>query len=399
MAASDCEIKGNTWAAERRRDPCSEPALVLPETRARRWLGRRRTMSGILFTGFPGFLATALLPRVLARAPDAEAVCLIQSHNALAARQAVTRMAGDLQARVRLVHGDITHDDLTEGRLDDRFVEIFHLAAAYDLSVPRDLAMRVNVTGTRHVLEFARRCPGLRRFHYVSTCFVSGRYQGLFTELMLEEGQRFNNSYEETKYLAEVLVQRASREGLPVSIYRPAVVVGDSTTGETQKFDGPYVVIQLLLRQPRVALMPVIGNPRCNTLNVVPRDYVVDAIAYLSAHATENAHVYHLADPAPITVDVMLKELARAGGCRLLQMPLPSSVAKFAIDHVPGVYPLLRIPSAAIDYFTHPTTYATDVTQQALAGSGIHCPQFPQYVGALIEFARRHPEIGPAAMF
>src|SRR5207247_6389267 len=131
--------------------------------------------------------------------------------------------------------------------------------AIYDLSVSRDAGMRVNVDGTRHVLDFAERCPSLQRFHYVSTCYVSGRHHGVFGEDDLDVGQRFNNFYEETKFLAEVEVRR--RSGLPVTIYRPSVVVGDSRTGETQKFDGPYFVIQWILRQPRVAFLPVVGRP------------------------------------------------------------------------------------------------------------------------------------------
>src|SRR6185295_13240080 len=106
----------------------------------------------------------------------------------------------------------------------------------------REVGMRVNVDGTRHVLDFAAAQPSLERLHYVSTCYVSGRYQGVFAESDLEKGQTFNNYYEETKYLAEVEVQRRMREGLPATIYRPSVVVGDSTSGATQKYDGPYFV-------------------------------------------------------------------------------------------------------------------------------------------------------------
>ena len=111
--------------------------------------------------------------------------------------------------------------------------------------------MRINVDGTRNVLDFAQEARNLRRLHYVSTCYVSGRTAGVFTEHDLEKGQSFNNYYEETKYLAEVEVQQRMRAGLPTTIYRPAIVVGDSRTGATQKYDGPYFVIRWLLRQPR----------------------------------------------------------------------------------------------------------------------------------------------------
>jgi len=155
--------------------------------------------------------------------------------------------------------------------LADEVVEIYHLAAIYDLGVRREFAMRVNVEGTRNMLEFACHCRGLRRFQYVSTCYVSGTHAGEFSETDLERGQRFHNFYEETKYLAEVDVQKRMREGLPVTIYRPAIVVGDSKTGNTQKYDGPYSVIRFLLRQPRLAVLPKMGDPDRTEVNLVRR--------------------------------------------------------------------------------------------------------------------------------
>jgi nucleoside-diphosphate-sugar epimerase len=299
------------------------------------------------------------------------------------------------------VEGDITRTGLgvAPGILPlDDISEIFHLAAVYDLSVGRDLAMRVNVDGTRNVLDLAARCASLRRLQYVSTCYVSGRHRGAFLETDLAKGQRFNNFYEETKYLAEVEVQERMAAGLPATIYRPAIVVGDSDSGATQKYDGPYFVIQWLLRQPALALMPVVGNPRATRLNVVPRDFVVDAISYLSAWPESVGRVYQLADPAPLDIDEMLSVLGRATERRLLRVPLPLGVAKAAIDYVPGVYPLMRIPSSAIDYFVHPTDYGTENTVHDLAGTGIAVPPFATYADRLAGFVRRHPEIGYAAM-
>ncbi len=235
-------------------------------------------MSTVFFTGFPGFLGVQLLPRVLRRNPDDRALCLVQSKFAELARRRVDELvAADtaLDGRIELIEGDITVPGLG---LDDPaataagVTEVWHLAAVYDLSVPRDIGMRVNVDGTRHVVDFAEKASGLSRVQYVSTCYVSGRYAGAFKETDLDKGQRFNNFYEETKFLAEVEVQQRMKGGMPASIYRPSIVVGDSTTGETQKYDGPYFALQWLLRQPfRFAVMPVIGDPTAVRLNVVPR--------------------------------------------------------------------------------------------------------------------------------
>jgi len=285
---------------------------------------------------------------VIARAPGAEAVCLVQPKYASLARarlDVIFAQHPEIAGRASIIEGDIARPDLGLGdaaELTARVIEIYHLAAIYDLAVERDVAMRVNVDGTRHLLEIAARCSKLRRFHHVSTCYVSGRYPGTFTEEMLEEGQAFNNFYEETKYLAEVEVQRAMRGGLPATIYRPAVVVGDSTTGATQKYDGPYFVIQWLLRQPKIALMPVVGDSRTTRFNVVPRDFVVDAIAYLSGRPESIGRVYQLADADPLTIRDLLTELGRCTGRKLVRVPLPLKLAKTSIEKVPWLYSLLR---------------------------------------------------------
>jgi thioester reductase-like protein len=354
-------------------------------------------MSSIFFTGFPGFLGSELLPRVVLRGED-DALCLVQpKFRALAearARQLVAKHPR-LANRIRIVEGDLTQPLDHVPASDIR--ELYHLAAVYDLSVPRDLGMRVNVTGTERVLDLAERAPHLERLHYVSTCYVSGRHHGVFTEADLEKGQSFNNFYEETKQLAEVKVrERMSR--IPTTIYRPSVVVGDSATGATQKFDGPYFVIQWLMRQPKLAVLPVIGRPSRYRFNVVPRDFVIDAMEYLSNLRTNAGKTYALADPSPLTVDETIRTIASATGRTVLRVPLTKSIAKGALQYVPGVYRLMRIPPAAVDYFVHPTTYDTRNTTADLAGSGIAAPNLRAYATRLVEFVRAHPEIGSAAM-
>jgi len=350
----------------------------------------------VLFTGYPGFLGSELLPRLLARDPTAEAVCVVQPKFAALATQRAQRST--FAKRIHLVEGDITVPGLATSLAADGISEIYHLAAIYDLSVPRALGMRVNVDGTRNVLAFAAKSRSFQRLHYISTCYVSGRHPGRFTEDDLDVGQHFNNYYEETKYLAEVEVQQRMRGGLPATIYRPSVVVGDSKTGATQKFDGPYFVIQWLLRQGRYAVLPTVGRPDRYRFNVVPRDFIVDAIAHLSARLDTIGKVYQLADPDPLTVAQTTLAVANATGRRLVQVPMPKMIAKGAINYVPGVYRLMRIPAAAVDYFAHPTTYDTRNTTAALAGSGITLPRLRDYLPNLIAFVKAHPEIGSTAM-
>ncbi len=361
-------------------------------------------LATIFFTGFPGFLGSELLPRVLARSPEDRALCLVQDKFAELARRRADELIGrdpSLAGRIELIEGDITVPGLgleNSAATAHDITELWHLAAVYDLSVPRPVGMKINVDGTRHVLDFAEGAAGLQRFQYVSTCYVSGRYAGPFLETDLDKGQSFNNFYEETKFLAEVDVQQRMAGGLPGSIYRPSVVVGDSTSGATQKYDGPYYALQWLLRQPRVAVLPVAGDATAFRFNIVPRNFVVDAIAHLSGDDRAKDKVYQLADPAPLTVDELYTEMAHATHRKVLRIPITRALAKFAIDHVPGVYELMRIPASTVDYLTHPTHYLTTNASTDLDGSGVACPSAPSYLPTLVDFMRTHPDISSAAM-
>ena len=362
----------------------------------------------VLFTGFPGFLGSALLGRVLARG-DGPVACLIQPrYRDLAerrAREIVAAVDGDGGAdspAVHLYEGDITEPDLGLGSaLDDPDLlagvdEVYHLAAVYDLSVDADLAQAVNVRGTEHVLDAAERV-GVDRLHYVSTCYVSGRYDGVFTEDDLREGQSFNNHYEASKHRAEVAVRERMAEGLPATVYRPAIAVGDSETGETDKLDGPYNLLRLLLAQPRrLAFAFSVPGAAATELNVVPRDYVVDAIAELSGRPETVGETYQLCDPDPLTVPAFVAALSDAAGRRTVTVPTPKPVAKAAarLLSAGGV----DVEPATIDYFDHPTRYRCPNARDALAGTGVSVPPFESYVDRLVGFARENPDIGDDPM-
>jgi thioester reductase-like protein len=365
-------------------------------------------MTQVLLTGFPGFLGSELVRRILQRRGRPTVVCLVQPKFVTLAKRRVAEIEAEFAARgvalagrLRLATGDITEADLgleNPAQLAREVSEIFHLAAVYDLSVQRETAMKINVLGTANVLDFAARAPKLRRLQYVSTCYVSGRYAGIFRENDLERGQEFNNFYEETKYLAEVEVRARMASGLPVTIYRPAVVTGDSRSGETQKYDGPYYVIRWLLKQPTVAVLPVPGDPKRTRINLVPRDFVIDAIAALSQWKGASGHCYQLADPDPPTIDEAITLMGKATGRVIVRVTMPLQVAKSAIEYVPGVYQLMGIPASAVDYFIHPTFYDTAHADRDLAELGIHCPRLADYMPHLVEFLRAHPDLEPGAM-
>jgi thioester reductase-like protein len=297
-------------------------------------------MDALLLTGFPGFLGSALLPRLLARRHGSTAVCLVQAQHLATARGRVAELEREhphVAERIQLVTGDITAPDLG---LDlaapaalEAVTEVWHLAAVYDLAVPSEIARRVNVDGTAHVLDLCRSLPRLRRLQYVSTCYVSGRYAGEFTEDGLDEGQPFRNHYESTKFEAEQLVRDAMADGLPATIYRPGIVVGDSATGETLKYDGPYFVAGFLHRQPGPAVVvPKVGNPDVVRVCLVPRDYVVDAMDALSVMDRSAGRTYALTDPHPPTVRQVVDTFAQHLGKRVLWVPLPLGPTHALID-------------------------------------------------------------------
>jgi thioester reductase-like protein len=362
-------------------------------------------MGTLLLTGFPGFLGARLLPRVLRRRPELRARCLVQPRfAALAEARRAELVAAEpaLDGRIELVAGDITEPGLgldDAGRVAADVEEVWHLAAVYDLAVPRDVGLRVNLQGTRNVLRFAERCPELQRHHYVSTCYVSGRHAGPFRETDLDVGQVFNNFYEETKFLAETEVAAARAAGMPTTVYRPAVVVGDSRTGETQKFDGPYYVLQWLLRQPRaLALVPVVGDPAMVRFTMVPSDFVLDAIDHLAALDASVGRTYQLADPRPATVDELLDELCRATGRRGVRVALPRGLTTWALGHVGPLARFVGIPAEAVAYFVHPTHYDTTNTDADLAGSGIACPPVGSYLPTLVRFLEANRGAGLGAL-
>ncbi len=365
-------------------------------------------MSKTLFlTGFPGFLGSALAGRLLDRHDaDVTITALVQPRYKSLAETRIRDIESEgdgRTGRLVLVEGDITQERLGMGAeayadLQTRAHEVYHLAAVYDLGVARELAMRVNVDGTRHMLAFAAGVPALRRFHYVSTCYVSGRTPGLFRETDLVRGQAFNNHYEQTKYLAEVDVQEAMRGGLPATVYRPAVVVGDSRTGATQKYDGPYALVQWMLRWGWLAPVPVLGDPATHYLNVVPQDFVVDAIDVLSALDASEGEVYQLADPRPPSIAQMVRILGEATHKTPVKLRLPLRLAREALQRIPALAAWTNFEPESLAYFSHPTQYSTAQTTRDLAGSGVACPPFASYADRLVSFVEAHADVSAAAM-
>jgi thioester reductase-like protein len=350
----------------------------------------------IFLTGFPGFISGRLVERLAA--DGGKFLLLVQPALAARARAEIARLAAETGAgedRFRVLEGDITKERLGMSAADygaaaERATALFHLAAIYDLGVERDLATRVNLEGTRNVNEFARAVKGLRRYHYVSTCYVAGRRAGLIREDELRHAAGFRNHYEETKYLAEIEVDELKRE-LPVTVHRPAVVCGDSRTGETAKYDGVYYLIKYLLMQPKLLSLANIGN-RDVHLNVVPVDFVVAAIAALARDGRAAGATVQLADPQPLTTYELFETIAHALARRGSLMTVPPALVQKSLAFKVSEK-LTGLPRVGAPYFFVKQTYDTSRAQELLAPHGISCPPFPTYVNALIDFVEKHPKL------
>ena len=351
----------------------------------------------IFLTGFPGFIAGRLVEQLAQE--GARFLLLTQPALIPRAAEDIKRIAektGAQADRFRILAGDITQPDLGLSAEDEETARqettaLFHLAALYDLAVPREVALRVNVEGTRNVNRFAQdSLPALRRYHYVSTCYVAGLRKGLIRESELRHDAGFRNYYEESKYLAELEVE-ALKEQLPVTIHRPAVVCGDSRTGETAKYDGIYYLINYLRMQPALLSFANIGNHQVR-LNIVPVDFVVAAMATLAADERATGATVQLADPDPLTTHDLFEIIARTIAGRGSRLALPPRLVQTTLM-LPFSEMLTGLPRVGVPYFFLQQTYDTTRAQELLQPHGVRCPPFPSYVEALVEFVARHPQL------
>jgi nucleoside-diphosphate-sugar epimerase len=350
----------------------------------------------IFLTGFPGFIAGRLVKRLATE--GARFLLLVQPAFMERAREEVARIASETNVapdNFRLIEGDITQTDLgiSATEIERARVEttiLFHLAAIYDLAVGRDLAMRVNVEGTRNVNRFALTLPALRHYHYVSTCYVAGLRTGVILETELEHSAKFRNFYEETKYLAELEVDALKRQ-LPVTIHRPSVVCGDSRTGETAKYDGIYYLIHYLRKHPSLLSLVNIGN-RQVSLNLVPVDFVVEAMTAMTKDERAVGATIALADPNPLTTHELFEAIARALAGRGSRITAPAKLVRSSLA-LPFSPAITGLPYAGVPYFFLNQTYDTTHARELLEAHDIRCPSFPDYVAALIEYVKRHPKL------
>ena len=360
-------------------------------------------MAGLVFfTGFPGFIGTRLVKRLLADDPELRVAALVESRMADRAREAAGRIDGG--DRIDVLEGDISDRQLgitdeQRERLRAEVTVAYHLAAIYDLAVPAEIAQKVNVDGTGNVLDLLADCERLERHNYVSTAYVAGDRTGHVYEHELIVGQGWKNHYESTKFQAEVWV-RHSMDQIPTTIYRPAIVVGDSKTGETQKFDGPYYILRTISRAMRMnSPIPQFGRAEA-PFNVVPVDFVVDALVAGAQDGAAVGETLHLVDPDPVTAAELARTLSREYAGKEPGYRLPPKAVELSL-HSKGVRKLFSgAPPQSVVYLNHPVRFDTRRASDLLARSGLRCPRFEEYVGPMTSFFKQHeddPAFTPAA--
>ncbi len=337
-------------------------------------------------TGFPGFIGKRLVRGLVADAQGADRlVLLVQPKDVPAARAALaelgTRRGEVLEGDVQQMHLGLSGAEWKA--LAAEVTDVWHLAGRTGLRIPRAEMKRINLEGTRNVLELCQAARRLQRLSHFSTAYVSGDRVGVILEDELAMGQHFHNAYEETKHQAELLVRRA-QSSLPATIFRPSIVVGDSRTGEIDRFEGPYALAILLVASPLTVPLPLPGDAVA-PLNVVPVDFVVDAARSIARNPDGAGKTVHLVDPSPLSARRVYELIAAHAGKKLPSVSMPARAFQ-ALLQLPLLERFSGVHRPAIEYVNHLAIYNCRNLIELLDGTGIKCPPIASYLDRLIEF-------------
>lgn len=357
-------------------------------------------------TGATGFIGKRLVKKLLARRgstvyflvrPGSEdKVAGLLEHWGVSKARAIA-VGGDLTEKKLGVAGDVIKQ--LKGQID----AVYHLAAVYDLKADEESQVRVNVEGTRNVVEFAKAIDA-GHLHHVSSIAAAGLYEGVFREDMFEDAEGLDHPYFMTKHESEKIVRKECK--VPWTVYRPAMVVGDSHTGEMDKIDGPYYFFKLIqrMRQMLPPWMPAVGLEG-GRINIVPVDFVVDALDYIShSKAAVKGKCFHLVDPVGYRVGDVLDIFAKAAHAPKMNLFvnaallgfIPKSVKKGLLAIAPvrrvrhAVMKDLGLPEDILTFVNYPTRFDCRETLAALKGSGIECPKLDDYAWRLWDYWERH---------
>ncbi len=343
----------------------------------------------VLLTGFPSLLARAVCVEIVRSDSRARIVALVRSKSVAEARSHLDELPAEQRARITVVEGDAAAIDLglsgvEFNTLRREVTRIHHCAQVAYLDAERKTAERVNVGGTREAIEFASGCERLGCLVLHSTAHVAGDRRGLVKEDELKVGQGFRSVVEETRGRAEKLARNAMGR-VPIAVVRPATIVGDSRTGEVDRFDGPYLLFLLVVTSPPDLALPLPGRGD-EPLNLVPIDWVARAAVAIGRDARARGRTFHLVDPQPLAARRVFELVARAGGRRGPRGSIPANLAR-ALLRAPGLDRIAKSPRALVEALTTPVTYDSSNADEILASLGVEaCPPLETYVDKLVSY-------------
>ncbi|WP_374554535.1 SDR family oxidoreductase [Thermomonas sp.] len=355
-------------------------------------------------TGGTGFIGRFLIDNLLKRKGT---IHVLVRKDSLKKFEALAKQRGWDRKRVLPVAGEMTAPKcgLSAAQLrslSGKVKHFFHLAAVYDMAASAESLHAANIDGTRNALDLAAALKA-GCFHHTSSIAAAGMYPGVFREDMFDEAEGLDDPYLRTKHDSEGLVRAETR--IKWRIYRPGMVVGHSKTGEIDKIDGPYYFFTFLkkLRQTLPPWMPTLGIEG-GRVNIVPVDFVADAMDHIAHKPRLDGHCFHLTDPEPLRVGEALNTFARAGHAPEMTMRidarmfafLPGSV-RMAVGSLPPVRRFIamllrdfKIPKETLKFITYPTRFDNREAERALKGSGIVVPRLEDYAWRLWDYWERH---------
>jgi len=354
-------------------------------------------------TGATGFIGRHLVERLLER--EGTIYVLVREGSRARLEELMSRWGAE-PGRIVAVIGDLTAPELGVSDADREQLagieHFFHLAAIYDMSADEESNRRANVEGTRNAVSLANSL-GAGRFHHTSSIAVSGRYRGVFREDMFDEGQELVDPYPRTKFESEKIVREEAT--VPWRVYRPAIVVGNSQTGEMDKVDGPYYFFKVIQRVRGLLppWMPTVGLEG-GQINLVPVDFAAAAMDHIAHQDGLDGRAFHLTDPTPKTAGQVINVFARAAHAPEATMRIDRQminvVPKQARRMIAELPPVKRItdqvlgdfgiPREVLSYIDYPSEYDSRDAQAALDGSGIQVPALEGYADRLWDYWERN---------